>query len=112
MLGDEPRLASVPPETDLSWACQVWAPVLEPGVAGGAGGGRGGRGAGAGGGVEGDAGGGAEVGRCPSGGGLRRRLPGRAPGARGGGGPGPPTAGVAVRDREGAPARDGDARDG
>jgi hypothetical protein len=33
MPGDEPRFASDPPEVDLSFACQVCAPVLAVAVA-------------------------------------------------------------------------------
>ncbi len=33
MLGEEPRLVSVPPEVDFCCACQVCAPVVEVAVA-------------------------------------------------------------------------------
>src|SRR5436189_243802 len=33
MLGEEPRLARLPPLVDFSCACQVWAPVLDVAVA-------------------------------------------------------------------------------
>ena len=33
MLGEEPRLASAPPEVDFSCACQVCAPVVDVAVA-------------------------------------------------------------------------------
>ena len=33
MLGDDARFVSVPPEVDLAWACQVWAPLDDVAVA-------------------------------------------------------------------------------